>query len=400
MSSDVVTVMHSKKAANEALRQREELVHRVASSITFEKAPRLRAFFLHVCRCALENKSEEATEQQIGIYVYGRQPSYNPNDDNIVRSQARMLRMKLEHHFANEGKDEPVVITIPKGQYLPIFEARTEEPPAQPRVLVLPERKSRGIRPVVAVAAVLTGVVVLLLCSLWFVWRHSHAPSPSGVVPTGTTSQPAQEAAKAQRTSPRVAVVPDGGDIRIAAGRTGDAFVDMWGRRWEPDRYYTGGVSKAGPARLFPPVPDEGLFKSIRQAASFDQMVPQPEREFQYNIPVSPGVYELRLYFADPLRMPDTDQKEDAQNVRHLAIDLNGRPLLANFDPVADGGSSAVDVRVFKDVRPAEDGYLHLQFVGKKSRAFVNAIELVPGQPGKLLPIRFLARATVRNFCR
>ncbi len=109
MSLEVVTVMHSDKAPADVAKQREELVRRVASSVTFEKSPRLRAFFLHVCRCARENKSEEATEPQIAIYVYGRQPGYNPNEDNIVRSQARVLRMKLEHHFANEGKDEPVV---------------------------------------------------------------------------------------------------------------------------------------------------------------------------------------------------------------------------------------------------------------------------------------------------
>jgi len=392
MSSDVVTVMHSKKSPNEAARQREELVHRVASSITFEKAPRLRAFFLHVCRCAVENKSEEATEQQIGIYVYGRQPSYNPNDDNIVRSQARMLRMKLEHHFANEGRDEPVVITIPKGQYLPIFETRFEEPQPQPRVLVLPERKSRGIRPVLAVAAGLVGLVVLLVGALWFVWRHTHAPSPSGIVPAGTVTQPAQEAARPQAASPRVAVVPDAGDIRIAAGHTGDAYVDMWGRRWEPDRYYVGGVSMAGPGRFFPPVPDEGLFKSIRQAASFDQMTPQPEREFQYNIPLPPGVYELRLYFADPLRIPETDQKEDSQNVRHFGVDLNGHPLLVNFDPIADGGGAAVDIRAFKDVRPGEDGKIHLNFRSDwGERAFLSALELTPGTPGKLGPIRISA---------
>ena len=93
------------------------LVQRVASSNTFEKSPRLRAFFLHVYRCALENKPEEATEQQIGIQVYRRLPGYSPNEDNIVRSQARVLRMKLEHHFSNQGRAEPIVITIPKGRY-------------------------------------------------------------------------------------------------------------------------------------------------------------------------------------------------------------------------------------------------------------------------------------------
>src|SRR5579859_5415927 len=134
MGLEVVTVMHSKRVLGEPAELQEDLVHRVASSTTFEKSPRLRAFFLHVCRCALEEKPEEATEQQIGIYVYGRPPGYNPNEDNIVRSQARVLRMKLEHHFANEGKDESVVITMPKGKYLPAFEPRVEERSVVPQI--------------------------------------------------------------------------------------------------------------------------------------------------------------------------------------------------------------------------------------------------------------------------
>src|SRR5271165_509758 len=116
------------KDTAESTAEREELVRRVASSSTFERSPRLRAFFVHVCRCALDNKPEAATEQQVGISVYDRPPGYNPNDDNIVRSQARLLRLKLEHHFANEGKNEPMIITIPKGRYLPVFETRSEQP--------------------------------------------------------------------------------------------------------------------------------------------------------------------------------------------------------------------------------------------------------------------------------
>src|SRR3954454_19210113 len=88
-----------KEAPADLAAEREELVRRVASSSTFERSPRLRAFFLHVCRCALDNKPEAATEHQVGISVYERPPGYNPNEDNIVRSQARLLRMKLEHYF-------------------------------------------------------------------------------------------------------------------------------------------------------------------------------------------------------------------------------------------------------------------------------------------------------------
>ncbi|HZU27519.1 MAG TPA: hypothetical protein VFA04_18465 [Bryobacteraceae bacterium] len=114
---------------------RWELVERLSSSSTFQKAYRLRRFFLHVAQCALANKPEDATEQQIGIHVFGRTPGYNPNEDNIVRSHARLLRLKLEHYFANEGKADPYIISIPKGQYLPVFEAR-ESSTVSPRQAV------------------------------------------------------------------------------------------------------------------------------------------------------------------------------------------------------------------------------------------------------------------------
>jgi hypothetical protein len=132
--------------------------------------------------------------------------------------------------------------------------------------------------------------------------------------------------------------------------------VDVWGRRWEADRYYEGGVSQPGPRHFFPPVADEGLFRTMREAISADMTVPQSQRQFRYDIPVRSGVYELRLYFADSLRQPDADPKEDAQNYRHFQINLNGHPLLMDIDPVADAGSAAVDVRVFKDVYPRWSG--------------------------------------------
>jgi hypothetical protein len=87
------------------------------------------------------------------------------------------------------------------------------------------------------------------------------------------------------------------------------------------------------------------------------------------------------------------DQKEDAQNRRHFQVNLNGRALLADFDPISDAGSAAVDVRVFRDVRPTSDGKLHLDFVsGWGNPAFVTALELTPGTAGTLRPIRLTAR--------
>ena len=380
------------KEAPEAAVEREELVRRVASSSTFERSPRLRAFFLHVCRCALDNKPEAATEQQVGICVYDRPPGYNPNDDNIVRSQARLLRLKLEHHFANEGKDEAIVITIPKGRYLPVFETRSEEPVILHGVSAPEKGKSRRSLQILVGVALLFGLVIVWLGYLLL--KSRSATPHASVAPAASVPRPEQSAAAPPSRSESAALTP-GAEVHIAAGHTGAPYVDVWGRRWEADRYYEGGVPQPGPRHFFPPVADEGPFRTMREAISADMTVPQSQRQFRYDIPMRSGVYELRLYFADSLRQPDADQKEDAQNRRHVHINLNGHPLLVDFDPVADAGSAAVDVRAFRDVYPESDGKIHLEFLSSWGRpAFVSALELTPGTPGKLNPIRISAHQT------
>ena len=378
-----------RKASADAAVEREALVRRVASSNAFEKSPRLKAFFLHVCQCALDNKPEAATEQQIGFRVYERPPGYNPNEDNIVRSQARLLRLKLEHFFANEGKDEPVVITIPKGRYVPVFETRSEEPVMLPAATTREQRRSHRVLQMLAGLVVLSGFVIVWLGYL--LWKARPAVPEVAVASARPIARTEPGAAGPPKSQAVAAAAPGKGEIRISAGHAGSGYADMWGRRWDSDRYYDGGVIQQGPRHFFPPVADGGLFRTMREAIPGDDLMP---REFRYDIPARAGDYELRLYFADPLRRPDADQKEDAQNNRHFQINLNGRALLTDFDPIADAGSAAVDTRVFKDVSPAADGKLHLEFISGWGRpAFVSAMELTPGTTGKLKPIRITARS-------
>jgi len=343
-----------------------------------------------VCRCAIENKPEAATEQQIGVHVYDRPPGYNPNEDNIVRSQARLLRMKLEHYFANEGKDEPVVITIPKGRYVPVFEPRPEASAAGSVGAGLAPRQSRRLLQMLIAAAALLGIAIVFLGYLLF---ESRSGSRLSIGRAGSVAGAAQEGPGVAAANRPPALPPEPGAIRIAAGRTGAPYVDVWGRRWEADRYYEGGVSKPGPRDLFPPVPDPGLYATIREAVSTEFGAPQSQRQFAYHIPVPPGTYELTLHFADPLRHADVEHQGDAQNVRHFQVSANGRVLLSSFDPIADAGPASVDARVFKDITPAADGMVHLEFVPRIDLPFVSAIELVPGTPGKLKPIRLSAHA-------
>ena len=116
---------------------RWQLIQRIITSPPFVRSVRLKTFLQYVARCALLDHAEQVTEQQIGMHVFGRPADYSAGEDNIVRSQARILRAKLAEYFeSGPGLEEPTVLTIPKGSYLPHFAERTEAREVVPEVTV------------------------------------------------------------------------------------------------------------------------------------------------------------------------------------------------------------------------------------------------------------------------
>jgi hypothetical protein len=105
-----------------------ELLHRVAASPQFQKANRLRELLLYMGERSLQDPNCVLHEQEIGVDVLGRRPDYDTSHDTLVRVQVSQLRKKLqEHFFSGDGRNEPLVIEIPKGSYVPVFRPRTEE---------------------------------------------------------------------------------------------------------------------------------------------------------------------------------------------------------------------------------------------------------------------------------
>jgi hypothetical protein len=115
--------------------------------------------------------------------------------------------------------------------------------------------------------------------------------------------------------------------------------------------------------------------------------------KFSYHIPLKKGVYELRLYFAETV-FGENNVGGGGETTRVFQLRANGADLLPFLDVLSDaGGSNTADIKVFKDIRPADDGMLHLEFGTRNNEVpFVNGIEIVPSQPGAIRPIRFLAR--------
>ncbi len=127
-----MTAVHAAPEIESALAadERWALVNRIASSPHLKSSPRLCEFLFYIAKCAIRDAPEEATEQQIGIRVFGRSPGYNSSEDSIVRTHARLLRQKLASYFAEDGAAEQILVEIPKGHYFPVFRSRETGPSA------------------------------------------------------------------------------------------------------------------------------------------------------------------------------------------------------------------------------------------------------------------------------
>jgi hypothetical protein len=88
----------------------------------------LREFLLFVTEKLLKGEISSITKVEIGRRIFGRNASYIPTEDSIVRVSARQLRAKLKEYFEDEGRLEPLQVNIPKGAYLPVFEERQHPP--------------------------------------------------------------------------------------------------------------------------------------------------------------------------------------------------------------------------------------------------------------------------------
>jgi len=106
--------------------ERWQLVQRIVSSPPFQKSTRLRGLLEHVTERTIHGHAHELTEQQIGSTLFHKPLGYSSLEDSSVRVHARQLRLKLHEYFDEEGRNEPLILSIPKGSYTPMFKPATK----------------------------------------------------------------------------------------------------------------------------------------------------------------------------------------------------------------------------------------------------------------------------------
>jgi TolB-like protein/tetratricopeptide (TPR) repeat protein len=120
-SAALAAPQHSAKAIRSQL-------DRILSSTTFQQVDRLKRFLHFIVSEYVEGRGDELKEYVVGVQVFGKEPSFDPRTDPIVRVQARRLRSRLERYYATEGEHDELIVELPKGGYTPVTRHREVRP--------------------------------------------------------------------------------------------------------------------------------------------------------------------------------------------------------------------------------------------------------------------------------
>ena len=385
-------------------RERVEVQSALGSAV-FVRAPRLARLLRYMCEKYFAGEADEIKEYNIAVDVLERPESFDPNEDAIARVEIHRLRKKLREYYDAEGAGHPLRIVIPSGRYVPMFvpaetapdhdavTANHSEAPhfaphsagkdnRQPRLetpsafAIHRDAASSWTRPWVLA---LLGVGLCGTAALWLTRTvHSGAPRSGIGSRTAATNAVAATIPPAASVVPPLAGVDPPGTIRILCGRR-SPHTDRWGRLWSADEYFEGGNFWEQPHVYVARTYDPALYYGARTG------------NFNYQIPLNPGTYELHLFFAETTFGPPNAGGENSREF-HVAVDRKGR-ILSEFDIISDAGGPAIaDERVFKDISPGPDGLLRIRFMTVNFMSLVNAIEIEPARPHRLNPIRLVAQ--------
>ena len=322
-------------------RERDEL-QVVLASKTLTRSPSVLRLAEYISRKYLAGEADTIKEYTIAVEALGKPADFDPKRDSIVRVEAHRLRKKLVNYYLTEGAEHSVRVVLDPGQYIPRFELKPApefpvEVNPEVQINVVIEHVRRPLRRWWALIAILG----LVFVAAGWVLLHRELPQ----------------------------AVED--EIRIVAGLPAGPVASRLGEAWSPDKWFQGGEVQFGPRVVISEGSEIPL--NVRRLGDFD-----------YDIPLARKHHELRLYFDAP-----------PSHTRRFNIFLNGMKLVDGLDPSATSATVPNPLlRVFRDVSPDLDGKLHLKFRSGPDRAYVSAIRISAGLPGRLVPIRLVAKGT------
>ncbi len=202
---------------------------RILGADVLAGATRLSRLLRYIVERTLSGEGDQLKEYVLGVEVFDRPPSYDPRLDSIVRVEARRLRAKLEEYYLGPGAANPLVISIPRGSYVPVFSTPspiTTAVVSTPDARTAPDAPDAGtaldepVAPVAPVAPVLVAVALL-------------AAGLLGALLLTSRSHPSVPATAQASSGPSIAILPfqpysrSEADVLLAARITDGVTADL-----------------------------------------------------------------------------------------------------------------------------------------------------------------------------
>lgn len=156
------------------LQVKKEL-ERICSAAHFRTSKRACEFLRYVVLVTLDGRVDSLKERSIGIDLLGRDTSYDPSSDAIVRVRANDVRKRLSSYYASVDAASEIQIKLPTGTYIPSFlpgiPVRGKiEADAVAHPEIEPQEPAPSVSPLSNMTLMRPALLALLLCVL--LMRH------------------------------------------------------------------------------------------------------------------------------------------------------------------------------------------------------------------------------------
>lgn len=138
-------------------------LERILSSSYFASAQRGQQFLRYIIDHSLNSPNGALKEYAIAVDVFERDASYDPNIDATVRVEASRLRSRLHEYYAGPGRNDPVVIDVPKGGYRATFSQQTIGEPPDAHGQPSPALKWRWVLAAIALVLLISAGTLLFV---------------------------------------------------------------------------------------------------------------------------------------------------------------------------------------------------------------------------------------------
>lgn len=150
---------------------------RVCGSPGFATNERLRLLLQFIVKETLEGRGDRIKAYTIATAILNRPASFDPQKDSIVRIEATRLRRELEHYYLGPGRNDRIIISIPKGAYVASF-SMAGQPDGQPAPAAESPPHERSLSgPSFRAGLSMLVVLVLAAATYWIIQGRDAGPA-------------------------------------------------------------------------------------------------------------------------------------------------------------------------------------------------------------------------------